>query len=101
MMQIVPRAIAQTSLKPKAAPACAAVVSEPTSRKPPTLVTMPSEISSSLFIAAAAGLREAGTAKLVAAVAVSARARGVGPMVGPDRRLGAPERRPGLAHRVE
>ena len=54
-MQIVPSTIAQTSLKPKAAPACAAVVSEPTSRKPPTLVTMPSEISSSLFIAAAAG----------------------------------------------
>ena len=42
-------------LKPEGGPACAAVAIEPISRNPPTLVTMPSEISRSFFIAASAG----------------------------------------------
>ena len=50
MTQIVPSNTAQRSESPNAAPAWAEVAIEPTSRKPPMLVTMPSAMPRIFFI---------------------------------------------------
>src|SRR5581483_9634294 len=50
MIHSPPRTTAHVKRKPNSAPACAAVVIEPTSRKPPTLVTMPKAISNILLM---------------------------------------------------
>src|SRR5438552_2676939 len=47
--QIVPNARGQISAKPKLAPASEDVAMDPTSKKPPTLVTIPSAISRTFF----------------------------------------------------
>jgi hypothetical protein len=50
MMQSPPRTMAQMSWSEKSAPACTAVVIDPISRNPPTLVTIPRAISKIFFM---------------------------------------------------